>query len=185
MKRLLPHKKVSRRLSERIEKRSESEFHRTKRIGGYLHRIVPIGDQTGKILYFAIKPLMVELRPRDIMQIIVGAALFAIPVSFTEEAWNLGATLPLTNVLILLGISLIFVAMFIYFNFYRFSFRGNVFNYIKRVIATYFLSALVVTILLTIIEKCPWGVNNLLAIKRIIIISFPASMSATLSDTIK
>ena len=43
----------------------------------------------------------------------------------------------------------------------------------------------VVALLLTIIQKCPWGVDNILAIKRVIIVAFPASMSATVSDTIK
>jgi hypothetical protein len=43
----------------------------------------------------------------------------------------------------------------------------------------------IVGLLLSVIEKCPWGVNNLLAIKRIIITAFPASMAATVSDAIK
>ncbi len=164
---------------------SSRKGHTIKRLGGYLHRIIPIGDRTGKVLYFAIKPLMVELKPRDIMQIIVGASLFAIPVSFTEEAWQLGMVLPLNNVLGILLLSLVFISGFVYFNFYRFNFRNNFFNYFKRVIATYTLSFIVVALILTLIQKCPWGVNNVLAFKRIIIISFPACMSATLSDTIK
>ncbi len=45
--------------------------------------------------------------------------------------------------------------------------------------------AAVVALLLTIIQKCPWGVDNLLAIKRVIIVSFPAAMSGTLSDMIR
>jgi hypothetical protein len=44
---------------------------------------------------------------------------------------------------------------------------------------------LVVALILTIIQKCPWGVDNILALKRIAIVAFPASMSATISDTIK
>jgi hypothetical protein len=44
---------------------------------------------------------------------------------------------------------------------------------------------LVVGLLLTIIQKCPWGTDNLLAVKRILIVAFPASMSAAVSDTLK
>ena len=55
----------------------------------------------------------------------------------------------------------------------------------KRVIATYGISLLAVGLFLTVITKCPWGVDNILAIKRIILVAFPASMAATLSDTIK
>ena len=167
-----------------MEQNKKHEFT-VKRIGGYLHKIIPVLDNTGKIVHHAITPLMVELRPRDIMQIIVGAAILAIPVGFTEETWDLGERLPLKNVLFLTIISIIFIATFVYFSFYRMNLKGHVFQYVKRVLATYLLSLVVVGILLTIIEKCPWGIDNILAIKRIIIVAFPASMSATVSDSLK
>ena len=128
---------------------------------------------------------MVELKPRDIMQIIVGASILAIPVGFTEETWNLGERLPLNNILALAIISMVFIALFVYFNFYRFQLKGYVFDYIRRVVAIYALSLIVVGILLTLIEKCPWGVDNILALKRMIIVAFPSSMSAAISDTLK
>lgn len=157
----------------------------TQRIGGYLHKVVTVVDGSGKVLQTAVTPFMVELRPRDILQIIVGASILAIPVGLTEEAWVLGKELPLQNVMILGGITIMFISLFIYFNFYRFNFKGHAFEYFKRVSATYVLSLLVVGVLLTVINKCPWGVDNMLALKRIIIATFPASMSATISDTIK
>jgi uncharacterized membrane protein len=132
------------------EKKSESTV---KRIGGYLHRVVPVVDGAGKVLNYTLSPLMVEFRPRDLMQVVVGASLLAVPVAFTEETWNLGARLPLANVLALSGLSLLFVALFVYFNFYRFSFRGHVLEYVKRVVAIYVFSLLVVGLILTIIEK--------------------------------
>ena len=157
----------------------------TRRIGGYLHRVVPIVDSAGKVLDYALHPLMVEFRPRDLMQVIVGASVLAVPVAFTEETWNLGVQLPLANVLGLSALSLLFIALFVYFNFYRFAFRGHVVQYCKRVVAIYVFALLVVGIILTIVQKCPWGSDNLLALKRILIVSFPASMSAAVSDTLK
>lgn len=156
-----------------------------KRIGGYLHRVVPVVDSAGKILNYALSPLMVEFRLRDLMQIIVGASILAVPVAFTEETWNLGAQLPLANVLWLSALSAIFIALFVYYNFYRFTFKGHIFQYIKRIVAIYFFSLLVVGLILTIIQKCPWGTDNLLAMKRMLIVAFPASMSAAISDTLK
>ena len=156
-----------------------------KRIGGYLHKVVPIADKSGEVLSFVLKPLMVEFKPRDIVQVIVGATLLAIPMGLTEEVWGLGTTLPLTNTIYIGILSLLFVAIFVYFNFYRYNFRGHIFSFIKRVLGTYLLSALIVGLILTLIEKCPWGVDNIVAIKRIILVSFPAAMSGTLSDTIK
>lgn len=156
-----------------------------KRIGGYLHRVVPIADKSGEIISYALKPLMLEFKPRDIMQVVIGSALLAIPVSLTEEAWNLGSSLPDTNVFLIASLSLIMISVFVYFNFYKKSLKGYVTDFIKRVLGTYLISLLVVAAILTLIQKCPWGVDNLLAIKRIIIVAFPAAMSGTLSDTIK
>ena len=103
----------------------------------------------------------------------------------TEETWVLGTEMPLRNVLMLSGLSLLFIAGFVYYNFYRFNFKGHLFEYIKRVAAIYLFSMLVVGLLLTIIQKCPWGDDNLLAVKRILIVGFPASMAAAVSDTLK
>jgi len=156
-----------------------------QRIGGYLHRVVPIVDATGKVLNYALKPVMVEFRPRDLMQVIVGASLLAVPVAFTEETWNLGAELPTLNVLALSGLSLLFIGLFVYFNFYRYLFRQHALEYLKRVTSIYVFSLVVVGLLLTLIQRCPWGFDNALALKRILIVAFPASMSAAVSDTLK
>lgn len=168
-----------------MENNQNKTKYTIKRIGGYLHKIVTVVDSTGKVVQTITSPFMVELKPKDILQIIVGATILAIPVGLTEETWILAQELKIKSVIMLGVISLFFIALFVYFNFYRFNLKGYVMQYIKRVIATYGLSLLVVGLLLTIIEKCPWGVDNILAIKRIIITAFPASMAATLSDTIK
>ena len=168
-----------------MDEKIDKQKHTIKRIGGYLHKIVPIADSKGNVQHHAIIPFMVELKPRDVMQIIVGASILAIPVAFTEEAWVLGEHLSSNRVLILTVLSIFFIATFVYFNFYRYHLIDHLSEYIKRVLATYILSVIVVAVLLTVIEKCPWGINNILAIKRIIIVAFPASMSASVSDTIK
>ena len=159
--------------------------HTIQRIGGYLHRIVPIVDSTGKVISHATRPFMVEVRARDVMQMMVGASILAIPVGFTEETWTLGATLPFRNVLVLTFVSLLFIAAFVYFNFYRFHLKGYTWQFIKRVLGIYVVALIVVSVLLTTIDKCPWGIDNLVAIKRVIIVAFPASMSAAVSDLLK
>jgi uncharacterized membrane protein len=153
--------------------------------GRYLHAIIPIVDKSGKVVHRVVKPLMVELRKRDVVQILVGATILAIPVGFTEETWNLGQRLPMVNILLLALFSIFFIALFVYTNFYRDYLKEHLAEYIKRVFAIYMLSLIVVGVLMTVILQCPWGDDNLLAIKRIIIVSFPASLSATLTDAIK
>lgn len=157
---------------------------RVQRIAGRLHRVVPILDAAGKVIQYAVSPLKVELRRRDLMQILVGSGVLAVPVAFTEETWQLGSSLPTRNILILGVISVLFISAFVYFNFYRGLLSQHLFDYVKRVLAIYLLSLMVVGVLLTIIEMAPWSDNWILALKRTIIVGFPASMSAAVSDSI-
>ena len=163
---------------------NEKQKVSVQRIGGILHKVIPIIDSTGKVISHAVAPLKVELRRQDIMQILVGASILSVPVAFTQETWDLGRDLPLENVVALAAISVIFLALHVYFNFYRRFLKGHVLEYVKRVLAIYFLSFIVVGILLTIIQKAPWQMDMLLAIKRTIIVTFPASMSAAVADGI-
>ena len=156
-----------------------------KRIGGHLHRVVPILDDAGEVINYAVQPLMVELKPRDIAQIVIGSSILAIPVAFTGEAWELAEQLPMTNIIALAGVSLLFIACFVFFNFYRGVLKGHVFDFLKRVIATYLISAAIVALLLWIIQKAPWQTDWLLAVRRVIVVAFPACMSASLADSIK
>ncbi len=123
--------------------------------------------------------------PRDVLQVIVGASILAIPVGYTEETWHLGETLPLPNVLGFLIISILFIAAFTYYNYYRHSFRKHQNEFYKRVVVTYIFSFIIVAIILTLIQKAPWQMDYLLAFKRVIIVSFPASMSAAIADIVK
>ena len=169
------------------EKNTSSSDVTVKRLGrnGNLHRIIPIVDKSGKVVQRVVKPLMVEFRTRDALQTVVGASILAIPAAYTEEAWNLGRDLPLLNIAGIAAISLLFITMFVYFNFYKGYLREYLGQYFTRVISTYLVALVVVAALLTLVAKCPWGVDNALAIKRIIVVAFPASMSATVTDALK
>lgn len=54
----------------------------------------------------------------------------------------------------------------------------------KRVLVIYAITLVIVGALLTIIQRAPWGHDLALAVKRTLIVSFPASMSAAVSDSI-
>lgn len=156
-----------------------------RRIGGYLHRVVPIVDEAGNVISHALKPFMVEFRLRDVMQVIVGASLLAVPVALTEEVWKLSAELPIRNVIALSGLSLLFIGLFVYLNFYRSYLGKHWLQYCSRVLFTYAISLIVVALLLWIIQRCPWETEPIVALKRILIVAFPASMSAAVSDVLK
>ena len=152
---------------------------------GYLHRVIPIFDKSGEVVQRVVKPLMVEFRLRDALQTVVGASILAIPAAYTEEAWNLGSDLPVANILAIAIISVLFIATFVYFNFYKGYIAEFRAQFVVRVVTTYVVSIFVVAILLTVIQQCPWGVDNALALKRIVVVAFPASMSATVTDALK
>lgn len=155
------------------------------KVNKHLKEIV-IYNHKGKLIHKIITPLMPEFHRKDILQVIVGASILAIPVGFTEETWHLGEILPLPNTIILLFISILFISTFVYYNYYmQHGIKNHYKNFIVRSISTYILSFIVVAILLTTIEKAPWIADTVLALKRTIIVSFPSSMSAAVADMIR
>jgi uncharacterized membrane protein len=138
----------------------------------------------GVIETFA-KPFIPEFKLKDVLQVVIGASILAVPIGFTQETWDLGESMPMSNVLGLLMLSLAFVSMFTYYHYHRRTDYKHWEVYVKRVFSTYVFSFLVVAIILGLIQKTPWGIDALLAFKRIVIVTFPASMSGVIADTLK
>lgn len=155
-----------------------------RKLGGRLHRVVPVLDSAGRLIQYAVSPLKVELRQKDVLQVIVGASLFAVPVGFTEEIWGLASSLPTLNIAAVASLSLILVATYVHFNFYRGLLREHLGSYLMRVAVIYLLSLSIVAIFLTLIDRAPWLTDPLLATKRVLLVGFPATMSAAISDAI-
>jgi len=117
----------------------------------------------------------------DISQIIIGAAVMAVPIAFSEELWTFGETLPVINIILLLSISL-----FIQFFYTHFSiFQGKekrVTIICSRVILNYILTFITVAIILFALNRLSFSSNYLVGLNRIIILSFPASLGAVIVD---
>ena len=107
------------------------------KVNGRYNELITVTDEKGNIIKRALRPMMLRFHPKDLMQVIVGASILAIPVGFTEETWNLGQTLASANILGLLLLSLIFMSAFAYYNYYRGILKGNLGNFLKRVFTTY------------------------------------------------
>lgn len=156
------------------------------RIAGALKQITTVRDKEGKLLHKIIAPLKVEVHTHDVMQMIVGAAILAIPTAFTEESWRLGHELPILNIIGIMILALLFIAIFTYYNVYSKELITQHWDeFIKRVLGTYIVSLVVVAVILTLLEQAPWTVDSVLAIKRTILVAFPASMSAAVADMLK
>lgn len=157
----------------------------TIRVNGKLKEMLTIHDSQGNVISKIISPLMLEFHVRDFFQVIVGSVVLAFPMSLSDEVWTITQSLPLSNILIFAICSLVFIGLFVFYNFYRGSIKNHVGDYIKRIALTYTLTLLVSAFFLGILQKAPWGVDNMLALKRVLLIAFPAAFSATIADSIK
>lgn len=153
------------------------------RVNGYLKEIVTFFDESGKPISQTINPLMVELKPRDALQLFVGSFLIAAPLCFTEEVWKLSETLDPIRVNSFITLSLLIVTLYIYFNFYKNRLIGNVIQFTKRLLATYLISISSVVLLLLLLNKLP--LDSWVSFNRVVIIGFPAIFGAVLSDSLK
>jgi uncharacterized membrane protein len=119
---------------------------------------------------------------RDVAEIVVGSCVLAFPVSVTEEVWAISETLPASRVLYMSSWSLLFIAVFTYHRYFSGRLRGHVARFVFRVCAVYFVTMISSASIL-------WALNHLttvetvgIAIKRVLIVSFPASFAATVVD---
>ena len=154
------------------------------RVDGQLYETIIIKDDEGNQVQKFDVPLKVELKIQDLLEVVVGASILAVPVAFTEEVLTMGDELPWGNVILLNIVALIFMGGFIYYKSYRKHLKMYRKEYYKRLFSTFLLSVLIVAILLTIVDKCPWTSDFDLALKRVLIGAFPAAMSATVTDSI-
>lgn len=119
----------------------------------------------------------------DASQVLVGAFALAVPISFSEEAWRLGESLPMANLLMLLSLSVIFLSFFAYQSVFQSYIKNRVSIFIFRVVIAYLIAAVVVALVLFCLDKLPLMNEPLVAIKRVIVITMPASMGAIVVDS--
>ena len=155
------------------------------RIGGRLKEIVKVFDSKGALLHQTQQNVMVEFYFHDFIQVIVGSMLLAIPVGFTQEVWELGYLLSWWKIGALFVVSLLFIGVFHYYNFYQNHFKDHKEEFFTRLIVTYCVAFIAVGCLLYLINQAPWLTETVVALKRTIIVALPASLSAAVADMIK
>ena len=122
---------------------------------------------------------------KDVVEISIGAIILALPISVTEEVWQLGSELAPWRTAIISVASILLVAFFGFYKFYHGSLQGKATEFITRVFTVYFIANLVALIGLLIIDKLPLVEDPMVAINRIILVAFPASFSATIVDSLR
>ena len=119
----------------------------------------------------------------DIIQIIVGASALSVPIAFSEESWRLSETLPIQNLFILIFLSLLFINLYSFQSIFQGNVQYRIFTFLTRTILVYLITISVVFIVLIALNRMPIMSEPIVAIKRIIIISFPASMGGVVVDS--
>lgn len=118
----------------------------------------------------------------DMSQIVVGSAALAVPISFSEEAWNIGLSLPFFNMFLVFVLSIIFLSFFAYERVFQANIKYRVPVFIARIFFAYTITGLVVALVLLSLNKLPLFSEPIVAIKRLVVIAMPASMGAIIVD---
>ena len=126
-----------------------------------------------------------EFSLKDIVEIAIGSIVLALPVSLTEEVWNLGSELSPWRTGIISLVSIFGVGIFVYYKFFEGSLERNTTKFLARIFTVYFVANGVAIFGLLIIDKLPLIEDPLVAINRIVIVAFPASFSATIVDSLR
>lgn len=119
----------------------------------------------------------------DLSQLIIGASVLSVPIAFTEEAWNLSKTIPMLNLGIIVILTLCFIALYAFKGIFQGHIKERKATFVKRILIGYSVTLVVVVIVLFALNKFPISHEPLIAFKRVIIISFPASMGAIVVDS--
>jgi uncharacterized membrane protein len=119
----------------------------------------------------------------DASQVAIGAFALAVPISFSEEAWRFGETLPAMNLFMVFVLSICFLGFFAYESVFQGNIKYRVPVFLWRIVIAYLIAALVVALVLISLNKFPFLGDPVVALKRLIVISMPASMGAIIVDS--
>jgi len=118
----------------------------------------------------------------DASQVVIGSFALAVPISFSEEAWKLGETLPFANLFLVFILSIVFLSFFAYQIVFQGDIKYRKSIFISKIFIAYFIAPYVVALVLLSLNKFPVMLDPVIALKRLIIITMPASMGAIIVD---
>jgi uncharacterized membrane protein len=119
----------------------------------------------------------------DVGQVAIGSFALAVPIAFSEEAWKLGETLPLMNLSMVFILSIAFLSFFAYESVFQANIKYRIPVFISRIIFAYLIAAIVVSLVLFSLDKFPILTDTYVALRRLIVVTMPASMGAIIVDS--
>lgn len=127
--------------------------------------------------------MQLSFNGEDIVQVCVGAFALAVPIAFSEESWALSQSLPMLNIAMLFVIAICFLSAYSYHSVFQQNINHRILVFVFRIVMAYLITTAVVALVLIALNKLPIFADPLLAFKRIILISMPASMGAIVVDS--
>ena len=124
------------------------------------------------------------LSGKDVVEIVVGSLVLAFPVATTEEIWNMSAELSFLRMILLSFGSLVIISIFVYSVYDHEGVIPKRRDFYSRVGATYGVTIVICALLLMAVDRMDLAVDPGLAIKRTILVAFPASFAATVVDSL-
>lgn len=121
---------------------------------------------------------------KDVAEMLMGAIPLAYPLCATEEVWKLGESISWWSTLSLWLGSALVIGWYGTHAFQDGSFRHNAGRVVWRVSVVQMLTFAACATLLAFFGKFPVLTEPLVAIKRTIIVMFPAAFSATIVDSL-
>ncbi len=118
----------------------------------------------------------------DLSQLAIGAFALAVPISFSEEAWRLGETLPVLNLISIILLSFLSLSFFTYQVVFQGNVRKRLLAFSLRVFLAYIITGAVVALVLLSLDKFPFISDPWVAFRRLIVVTMPASMGAIVVD---
>ena len=125
-----------------------------------------------------------SLTLHDIAGIVIGSAVLAFPVAAAEEIWDLGEQLSALRVGLIALSSIVFIGGFVYLHYEHDSTPTSLLDFVKRVGATYLVTLFMSALILSLVDQFPIMLDSAVAVKRTVLVAFPASFAATVVDSL-
>ncbi|UCE02192.1 MAG: DUF2391 family protein [Candidatus Latescibacterota bacterium] len=122
---------------------------------------------------------------RDLAEIFVGATVLGFPIAVTEEVWIISEELTPGRQIFVVLLSILVLAWFGYMTFYKNRLKRHWREFVLRIVTVYGITLFDIGLILAAVDRLGLAADPVVALKRVILVAFPASFSATVVDSLR
>jgi hypothetical protein len=109
-------------------------------------------------------------------------AFYKVPVEFVLATIPRTSTGKLLNLFMIFTLSIFILGFFTYESVFQANIKHRIPVYLIRIVIAYSIAAIVVSLVLVSLNKFPLLTESTIALKRLVVITMPASMGAIIVD---